>query len=75
MKEVDSLILSVVTFMLVLTLCYMFLRTKEKVNELETRINYAIDFIENRNDNVTLSRVQDIREKEILDILKGSDKE
>ena len=71
MSEISRFVLGIIVFILTLIVCCMFLHLKEKTNELETRINYAIDFIENRNDNVTLTRVQDIREKEILDILKG----
>lgn len=71
MSELSKCILSILTFILTTAICIMFIQSRNKANELETRINYAIDFIENRNDNVTLSRVQDIREKEILDILRG----
>lgn len=70
MSELSKCILSILTFILTIAICIMFIQLRNKANELETRINYAIDYIENRNENTTLTRVQDIREQEILKILK-----
>lgn len=70
MSEISRFVLGIIVFILTLIVCCMFLHLKEKTNELETRINNAIDYIENRNENTTLTRVQDIREQEILKILK-----
>lgn len=71
MSELSKCIFKILLFILTISVCIMFIQLRDKTNELETRINNAIDYIENTNENTTLTRVQDIREQEILKILKG----
>ena len=44
MSELSKCILSILTFILTIAICIMFIQLRNKANELETRINYAIDF-------------------------------